>query len=310
MSSISDNTRKPILSFAIAAFVVISILVVSFPNALAANVTLAWDANTESDLAGYKLYYGTATRNYPNNIDVGNVTTHTVPNLVDGQTYYFAVTAYDNQRNESAYSDEVTYTDSTGADSDGDGISDQDEINLYGTNPNAADTDQDGLNDGDEITVHGTNPNTADTDSDGLSDAAEINIHGTNPRLSDSDQDGLSDAAEIITYATNPNSAVNRRQLSVHHWPTLVSGPAKSRGLRRPRGAVALAGTARRSGSIPRLRSSALMLSRSSAEKLARSTVAQTIRSGVEREAKYAWRSVLAAFIGLFDPSVVRDPPR
>jgi len=87
MSSASDKTWELTLTIAISAFVLLSILVFTFPNALAAKLTLAWDANTESDLAGYRLYYGTSTRNYPNNFDIGNVTPHTVPNLVDGQTY-------------------------------------------------------------------------------------------------------------------------------------------------------------------------------------------------------------------------------
>ena len=43
-----------------------------------ATVTLAWDANTEPDLAGYKIHYGTASRDYSHSIDVGNVTEYTL----------------------------------------------------------------------------------------------------------------------------------------------------------------------------------------------------------------------------------------
>ena len=71
--------------------------------------TLRWAPNTESDLAGYKVYYGTESRNYTNVIDVGNVTTYKITNLQAG-TYYFAVTAYDTSGNESAYSEEVSKT--------------------------------------------------------------------------------------------------------------------------------------------------------------------------------------------------------
>jgi hypothetical protein len=78
--------------------------------ARAEQVTLAWDANTESDLAGYKLHYGTAGNSYSVHIDVKNVTTYTVAGLTAGQTYYFAATAYDASGNESGYSNSVSYT--------------------------------------------------------------------------------------------------------------------------------------------------------------------------------------------------------
>lgn len=75
----------------------------------AAEVTLSWDENTESDLAGYKVYYGTSTGTYTSNADVGNFEIYIVTGLVEGQTYFFAVTAYDLVGNESGYSNEVSY---------------------------------------------------------------------------------------------------------------------------------------------------------------------------------------------------------
>ncbi len=83
-------------------------------NALAADVSLAWDANTESDLAGYRVYYGTSSRQYGGPIDVGNPTpvgnqvSYIVTNLTPGVQYYFAVTAYNSSGSESGYSNEVT----------------------------------------------------------------------------------------------------------------------------------------------------------------------------------------------------------
>ncbi len=44
-------------------------------------VTLAWDANTESDLLGYKIYWGEISGTYSDEIDVGNQTTYTVIGL-------------------------------------------------------------------------------------------------------------------------------------------------------------------------------------------------------------------------------------
>jgi len=84
------------------------ILILSWQTAaLAGNAILTWDANTESNLAGYKVYYGTSSRNYGAPIDVGNQTTYTVSGL-NGQTYYFAVTAYNTSGTESGYSAEVS----------------------------------------------------------------------------------------------------------------------------------------------------------------------------------------------------------
>ena len=79
-------------------------------DAQAGQATLAWDPNTDSDLAGYKVYLGNASRSYQSSLDVGNKANATVTNLLAGATYYFAVTAYDSSRNESGYSNEVAYT--------------------------------------------------------------------------------------------------------------------------------------------------------------------------------------------------------
>jgi hypothetical protein len=75
-----------------------------------ADVTLAWDPNSEPDLEGYNFYWGYASRDYAFSKDVGNVTEYTVTGLIPGITYYFAVTAYNTSGLESDYSDEVVYT--------------------------------------------------------------------------------------------------------------------------------------------------------------------------------------------------------
>jgi fibronectin type 3 domain-containing protein len=74
-----------------------------------AQVTLAWDPNTEPDIAGYRIYYGLASDQYGNQIDVGNQTRYTVASLEGGKTYYFAATAYDRYGDESDFSDEVVF---------------------------------------------------------------------------------------------------------------------------------------------------------------------------------------------------------
>jgi hypothetical protein len=77
-----------------------------------AELRLAWDPNTEPDLSGYRVYYGTAPRSYGTPINVGNVTTYTLGGLTSGQTYFIAVTAYDSSGYESGFSNEVSGTPS------------------------------------------------------------------------------------------------------------------------------------------------------------------------------------------------------
>ena len=84
--------------------------VITNTNVADKRITVAWNNSPESDVAGYKVYYGTTPGNYSNTILVGNATTYTTNTLAEGYTYYFAVTAYDNNNNESGYSAEVHET--------------------------------------------------------------------------------------------------------------------------------------------------------------------------------------------------------
>jgi len=74
-------------------------------------VILTWTANGESDLAGYKIYIGTASGTYNflgSPFVAGKVTSYTVAGLPKGQTYVFAISAYDSAGNESGLSAEVS----------------------------------------------------------------------------------------------------------------------------------------------------------------------------------------------------------
>ncbi|HHD75863.1 MAG TPA: hypothetical protein ENK95_03445, partial [Campylobacterales bacterium] len=93
------------------------------------------------------------------------------------------------------------------SDSDGDGISDADEVNIYGTNPDSNDTDNDGLLDGLEINTYDTNATNPDTDGDCLLDSFEVLNYETNATNVDSDGDGVNDGIEIYTYTEELNSS-------------------------------------------------------------------------------------------------------
>ena len=81
-----------------------------------AQANFSWLPNTEANLAGYKIHYGTSSGNYTTVIDAGlpdpvDSRVHaTVDNLTEGNTYYFAAMAYDSNGNESDFSQEVSYT--------------------------------------------------------------------------------------------------------------------------------------------------------------------------------------------------------
>ena len=94
-------------------------------------------------------------------------------------------------------------TDPIKNDTDGDGLSDGDEVNIHGCNPLLKDTDGDGLNDAFELTI-GTSPNNPDSDGDGLPDGWEhdngfdpLSSSGDDGATGDPDNDGLSNIHEL-----------------------------------------------------------------------------------------------------------------
>jgi chitodextrinase len=74
------------------------------------SATLTWTANTESDLAGYKVYRATASGAYGAPIATlqGNVPNYVATGLQNGTTYFFVITAYDTAGNESGWSNEIS----------------------------------------------------------------------------------------------------------------------------------------------------------------------------------------------------------
>ena len=67
----------------------------------AVSVTLAWDSSSDTNVLGYVLYNGVTDKSYINNTDVGNQTSVTLTNVLEGVVNFFFVTAYDSNGVES-----------------------------------------------------------------------------------------------------------------------------------------------------------------------------------------------------------------
>ena len=105
------NSLRILVAFPILAL--LAGLVVANPGTSAAGeLPLAWDPNTESDLAGYKVYSRTELEAYDFNAPVGtvssNTTTYVATGLPGDQTNFFVVTAFDTSGNESGSSNEAS----------------------------------------------------------------------------------------------------------------------------------------------------------------------------------------------------------
>jgi len=74
-----------------------------------ATVSVIWNPSVGTNVAGYNIYDGPASRTYTQKINVGNSTNGTVSGLAEGSNYFFAVTAYDSRGLESDYSNELAY---------------------------------------------------------------------------------------------------------------------------------------------------------------------------------------------------------
>lgn len=106
---------KSLEKAALAGIVFIILVFFSTMVMAGSSVTFEWDANTEPDLAGYRLYQTTTSGQYTfgdgnqvATIPAGTETV-TLPDVPDG-TYYWVATAYDTQELESGPSNEVSAT--------------------------------------------------------------------------------------------------------------------------------------------------------------------------------------------------------
>jgi len=102
--------------------------------------SLMWDANTEMDLAGYKIYFQNILGIFSKVVDAGYVTEYEISGIAERELYYVSITAYDFDGNESKHSFGIWYF----AD---DNIPYREDNCPYVLNPEQTDSDGDGLGD-------------------------------------------------------------------------------------------------------------------------------------------------------------------
>ena len=86
------------------------------PSSASASVSaqLSWIASSASNVTGYNIYYGSASRQYTNMVAIGNVTNAMIPGLVQNTTYFFAAKARDDAGDQSTFSNEAAFAGVSG----------------------------------------------------------------------------------------------------------------------------------------------------------------------------------------------------
>lgn len=123
--SIVCNAFARLGVFAIGCLLVVAAIAISnSANAAQINGPINWQAPTQNvdgspltDLDGYRMYFGLASRNYTDSVPIPDETQTSISNVtvalpfpgLGEHTVFVAMTAYDAEGNESAYSNEVTF---------------------------------------------------------------------------------------------------------------------------------------------------------------------------------------------------------
>lgn len=103
------SIEKPFFVFRVL-FALLSLTVLSRAGDLTGVANLSWDVNPESNIAGYRVLYGTTSGSLTQSHAVfGNNPAATVTGLETGRTHYFAVLAYNSSGLEGPMSDEVAF---------------------------------------------------------------------------------------------------------------------------------------------------------------------------------------------------------
>jgi len=109
MHRFSISTPRACFLIGILSSLFLLFIPLSVQHVHGASVTLAWDSSPATNLAGYKIYYGTASGSYSMMVDAGNCTSLAISSLDAGKSYYFAATAYGTGGEESGMSNELRY---------------------------------------------------------------------------------------------------------------------------------------------------------------------------------------------------------
>jgi len=134
---------------------------------------------------------------------------------------------------EEEHFGDLTHTGSADGDTGGaDGLTDLEEYEA-GTDPANPDTDADGITDGDEVNVTGTDPLDDDSDDDLILDGWEVD-NGQNPLdaedvMDDKDRDGVGSYYEWL-YQTDPNAATSTPPATLYVDAAAVPGGDGSQG--------------------------------------------------------------------------------
>jgi len=95
---------------ALFRFLLVGVVALMELSAVASqSVVLTWSPSIDTNVAGYKIYFGVASQTYTNSVAVGDVTNTTITGLADNTTYFFAATTYDSTGAESGFSNEASY---------------------------------------------------------------------------------------------------------------------------------------------------------------------------------------------------------
>jgi hypothetical protein len=107
MSCSANNFRAKSFSFLFGSWLALAL---QLPAVATQSVTLGWNPSTIPNVASYRIYYGTVSQNYSHVVAVGNVTNAVISGLADGTTFFFAATTTDTAGDESAFSNEASFS--------------------------------------------------------------------------------------------------------------------------------------------------------------------------------------------------------